>query len=354
MRLLQEKNAFSMGMAALAMRLFYAANIDHPELMNAGWIPVTVACLLMLPLLFGLEVIEKDKNLPPAQALSALIGNPALRVYAGILCLFSLAETASVLQMLAGSAQHVALEGFPMWVLIGVSALVALVASRKGSQATGGACRVAGRTALYLLLIVLPIQLRFFNPNWLAPILGPGVRTLGESVFSFAGMIGALLPLWLMREKRPSGFARSLPATLLTAGALAVAFLLLEGMLSPSVPARPDLRLSQLDRLLANGRMSATLQFPMVLIWYLGLIILLAFTASSACAMLLTAIPRLGSWPAAALIAVVSTGLAMLSLPPRLSLDPISVIRLIATGIPALAFVLMACIQKRRRPAHAS
>lgn len=259
---------------AITARLASGVIIDMPGLLNAGWIAILFGGILSVPPLFAIvQCRQANVRLPRSSAF--------------ILLPLFLFDSATVADLLANSAGYMALNStFPAYLLLPLF-LLCLACLRLNGNDIGTSASFWNRILPWIALIVVIIQFRDYEPLWLTPLLGPGIREITHEAFRIAGWITLYSALFLMTESdRPED--ASLPlrtvfaATLFSAG-VCVIF----SMMTPTIASSALFKRSfRLEALLANGRTSLALQIPSITLWYIGLFFALLLDAF-ACAMLL-------------------------------------------------------------------
>ena len=299
--------ARAMAFAAVTTRLLMGMFLDLPWLYNAAWLSALGAVLLCLPL--GLLFDRLLRACPcagVAEALEERAGRAVARPVFALLCLICVYETAATARVLSNTVRHVALAEASAISLLLPLLLAAMACACLNGQAVGGAARIWLRLMPVLLAIVLLLQFGSLRPAWLTPVLGPGTEVLAYGAASGSGWLSLSSVIWLCARPEEKAAKRpSLLGTLLAIGVFSAAILALLAMMAPP-SVRADLtRTYQLDKLLANGRVSQTAQLPLILLWYNGLLFNVAADLFLAARLLQLAAPRLDGR-----LAVLLTGLA--------------------------------------------
>ena len=105
MNRLSYRSAATLGIVCLGVRAFFAAYIDSPELLGAGWLGVLAGGAFSLPTLAALYAIARlYPHAEPEEALAACMGPAAAKIALALLALNMLYETAAVARMLMASS----------------------------------------------------------------------------------------------------------------------------------------------------------------------------------------------------------------------------------------------------------
>ena len=300
--------------AAVTTRLLMGIFLDLPWLYNAGWIAALGAILLCVPLgLLADRAARACRGGGIAEALEKRGGRAVARPVFALLNLVCIYETAVTSRVLSNTVRHVALAEASAISLLLPLLLAAMLCACLGGQAIGGAARIWVRVMPVLMLIVLLLQFRNFRPAWLTPLLGPGANVLVSGTVSASGWLSMAALPWLCADREENGAKqRGALSTLVTIGIFSAAVLALLAMMAPP-SVRTDLtRTYQLDKLLANGRVTQTAQFPLILLWYNGLLFNVTADLFFAAKLLQLTFPRLDGRLAVLLSGVVSGAVAML------------------------------------------
>lgn len=249
---------------AVTARVVYGVLIDMPQLFNAGWLCVLVGGALALPIWFAVSQIRKhDINRTSISFRAVCAVFFLLCVYdAGILAT-SVSESASYMALNSTASIYLTL---PLLLLC-------LFCLRFNGNALGSSAGVWNRILPCILVIIILLQLGDYKPEWLTPVLGPGVKELFKSAVKVAGWFTLPVPLLLLtdsdeRNPKKASLAYSLCLSAATAALICIAF----SMMVPAIPEEKlFVRSFRLETLLSNGRSGLAMQFPAIAIWYLGL-----------------------------------------------------------------------------------
>lgn len=349
--------ALTLGFVAMTTRMFFEAAIDGARYQHAGWIAILAGCALNLPIALLLDALDaRDNDISSMNKLERAVPLPLLRVFCAIVCLFSLYEAAACTRTLSGSAEYTVLAKMRInWLLVFTS-LIATASCLSGGAAVCGAARIWLYMFFPLVLIVIVVQMGFYNVHWLTPIFGPGVKILARGSINFASIGTYLIPMWLCiradhpdgEKKRPHSIVKLLGLVALAACALSILFY----MLSPTMPSAPNQRTFGHDRLLNNGRVAISLQFPLVIIWHFCLITQLAANIVGCSQMLKFTIPKIKEWICVLIVGALSMVLTLVGMAEQEYFDLVYALRYpLVTAIMA-AFAVVVLV-KRRKKAHA-
>ena len=316
---ISDSAAASLSLLAITARVFGGAAVDMPELHNAGWLAALLGGLLSLPLAWAAGQLRARCPVSPFDALSERC-RPLLHAIAGLLAVIALWDAATVARTIASSASYVALNSLPMFFLLLPQLLICLWCLSLNGDPIGFAAGIWLRILPLMMMIVVLLQFSAFKPSWLTPLLGPGLPDLLDGALRISGWLSMLTGLFLIAERDPEGDdKRFRPVKALAlCVAIAAALLLLRGMMTPPLFKGKETSIFfQLDTLLSNGRAPLSLQLPMIILWFIGLLFLLLFDAFLCAAMLQRAIPILGKRICTAATLAGICGLALSGLPSR-------------------------------------
>lgn len=289
---ISESAATALAIIGLTTKVFSGLILDFPTLYNSRWICAFIGGLLMLPSAFIIDRIRYGcASSPFIEAYTRY------RVPASILITVLSAFDAAVTAVAIGtSASYIAVDNVTTFYLLLPQYALCVWSLAFNGNAIGNAGRLLGRLLLGIIIITAVLSLPKYRPNWLTPLLGPGVPTLAIGSLRCAGWYSLLIPLFLLAETESGTTAKRHAAlySLLSATVLSTAILLLVAMLSPALlTGDMETRFSVLDSLLSNGRLSLGAQLPMIVLWLVGLFFLLLLDAWTCAAMVQTAMPNL-------------------------------------------------------------
>ena len=270
---------------AAAARVFTGVTISL-SIHNGAWLAVLLGGLLALPGLLGLW------SAPSVHAFNA---GPVRIPAQAFFLLVTLLDCVHLLRCLTDSASYLALDQLPpVTLLLPLGAAILWCVFRNG-DAIGYSAEVWLRILPLFLLIVLVLQFRSLRPAWLFPLTEGGFKAL----FSAGLRVSAwqLIPAagYLLTEASEESDDRLSPLrTGITATAAAASLVVLWQMMVPRLLCPyAETRIGRLDVLLTNGRAPLYMQFPLILVWFVGLLQTLCFEAFTAAALLQRLLPGL-------------------------------------------------------------
>lgn len=342
------RGVYWLGLSALSTRLFCEAAIDGASIyQHAAWIPLLAGCILCLPLALLMDALDaRGPEIAPMARLQGAIPAIPLRIYCAVLCLLYLADAFINAQSLSASGEYTSLnKTYTFWPTF-FALLTAVIACLYGGRALCGAAHMLSLTTLLMLAFVVIAQSRSFQLYWLTPLLGPGLPVLSKSIFSFAALASGIVPLWLCRHAgRPDAEQPPAHAMLRLLGSIALlsaVLCILFFMLSPTLPSGPSDRFFANDRLLANGRMAISLQFPLAIVWHFALLNQLAFSLILCAQLLCFALPRLR--PSICVLLSGTAVLALLLIIHPYKQDVLGVLHTLHFMLVALPIIIFAAI----------
>ena len=301
MNRLSYRSAATLGIVCLGVRAFFAAYIDSPELLGAGWLGVLAGGAFSLPTLAALYAIARlYPHAEPEEALAACMGPAAAKIALALLALNMLYETAAVARMLMASSiyeEHRLTA--PFWAVLPALIAAALVAL-SGANGVGGTAGVLLRFAPLLIALILGVHLGDYQPMRLAPALGMGWPAILQGGGKVAGALAPIAALWLVQSSKQTGYARReqrakpwlMPAICGAAVLIAAIWAALALMLEANVFSIPQSRIFRLRLLLSNGSSPTYLQLPYVALWYGALLCAQGFSLFAAARLFQAAAPR--------------------------------------------------------------
>lgn len=291
---IREGAAASLGTAAVVARILYGVTIDLPWLYNSGWISVLLGGVLALPVaLAAAQLRAASAGKSPLSALNAR--RPVLaRLLAGMLMLTAAFDATMAVDAIADSAGYAALDSVAkIYLLLPQLALCAWGLTLNG-DAIGDSARICNRILLCIFVLFMLREIPDLCPEWLTPILGPGVPALLDGAVRVAGWLSLLAGLFLIAEpdvQHPANAIRPV-SVMAIGGAIGMGLVLLHGMMLPAlVRAEGFSRYFLLDTVLTNGRTTLALQLPKMIVWFGSLFFLMLSDSFLCAAMLQTVAP---------------------------------------------------------------
>lgn len=279
---------------AIIVRIFCGLMIDSANLYNSAWLCVPLGSIIAFPLLFALRQVLNSTS----DGVSLYSGNDShlKRPIIFILLFISWYDGSFALKGIANSASYIGFQGLsPIYLMIPAFIAGFLCICCNG-EAIGYGARIWSMIAPVFLVIIIAIQLPNYHLSWLTPVLGFGWSGIAEGSLKTAGWISSMSAAFLIAENDSQDrTAHSSPTKLLLyIAAISGLLIVTQLMMSPSLVFAPSRsRLYQLDTLLTNGRSVLSLQFPMIIIWFTGMLFLWAYNCFIASALLQRAFPRL-------------------------------------------------------------
>ncbi len=283
--------------AAMAAMSFTDLMVDSAIPHGAAWISALLGAMLSLPAALCYRRVggerEKASALPLEIALTAT----------------NLLGAAAALSDLARSAGYLTLDRTAPPALL-LPATLALIWCATHGEATGYSAMIWLRVFPALLLVVILLQLPYYRPAWLLPILGEGWAEILKGALRTAGLFSAIAGMSLLtdgREKRSS-----MVAACLAGAGIVAALIALRAMMTPAIrPGGRNSWLIRLDSLLTNGRAPLYLQMPMIVLWYAGLLHAMACQGLTAAAFLRRLFPAFNGWLCGVIVGAGSMVLAL-------------------------------------------
>lgn len=271
---------------AIIARIVSGVLVDMPELLNAGWLAILLGALLALPLALAVS-----------QTLNAAQDRPVFLPRFLYVLFFAIAvwDAASIASMIADSAGYMALNSTASIYLMIPQFILCLGCLLLNGDALGSSARIWSKLLPALLLIVLLVQSGNYQPQWLTPLLGPGISPILDGALRTAGWFS--LPTMLYLTSKPRIKGKSTPVHPIRTLAISAFFsTLIAAVFSMLTPAIWDQtlfsRTLRFDALLANGRSSLALQLPTIALWYPSLFYVLLFGVFTGALMLQNLLPK--------------------------------------------------------------
>lgn len=307
----RRNSAASMISAALAMRLFTGLTVDFPAARNAAWMCPLLGFVIFLPLLFSLRQCARIGSGSPWENMT---GSLPRAIGIGLQSLFALVlayDAAAVLRLTASSSNIIALGDDTVHLLVVPLGITIAISIILGGNALGDSARISLRLLPLLMVIVILVQLGEYRFGWLMPIFSSGFAAILRGSIYCAGCM-ALLSLSWMIAAPGRGKTSILRCFLLPAIGVSI-LLVMHSMSAPAMPQAQFTRAARIELVLSNGRMSLYPQFVLNILWYGGLLYLLAAESVSAAAFLRMIFPKLKTWLIASAVAAAVSAAAILN-----------------------------------------
>ena len=299
-----ERNLASVMMAVpLAARLFIGMSLESTQSGCASWMCPLIGLLISAPLLVCLRIVEKSaensvlceliESVPRAAAAAILL--PLVTI---LVC-----DCAGIVRLTANTANINALNSATTLFLVLPVAAVVGIMILLGANAAGRNARIWMVLLPIPLLVIVAVQLRAYEPAWLTPILGGGIRSLIRNGLECAGIISMftlIRAISIPDERERSVFLYAF-LTVCAASALLALFQML-------APVRTQVVLSRASRLkmiLSNGRVALILQIVMILVWYGSILHIISVEAATAAHIVEMLFPKLKVSVLAAFLALI-------------------------------------------------
>ena len=276
--------------AAAAARMFLSLAVGMPATHNGAWRSALLGGMLMLPLVLCFDGMRRV----------------SIALYA-VSLLGAVLDAAAITGAVTRSAGYLALTRVPTVTLALPVGLAALWCVCRNGDAIGRGAMAWARIFPALLLIVVALQAKRYRPEWLAPVLGDGWRSVIVGGIRSAGCVAPAASVLLVSE--PTENRREAPILLLCATGVAAILLALRLMMTPTMPLMGGW-LNRLDTLLTNGRAPLYLQLPMIAMWYAGLMHALACDCFAAASLMQRMLPRLDGRVCAAATMLIACALS--------------------------------------------
>ena len=283
--------------AGAAVRIFIDFALDGGAIHNGVWIASLLSALPAIPYLLCLDAVQYNRRVA-APLRIMLLSVTAL-------------DAAHVLSICARVAGNLALDYVPVQYVTLPLALAVLWCVWHNGDAVGYAAILWIKAFPVLLLLVVALQMRHYNPRWLFPLLGDGFREITRGATRASGWFIPATAIYFVAESSGDRKGRRpLITWLFFAPAVVALLLILRLMMAPTGVYGLTWE-ARLDALLTNGRAPLYLQLPMILAFFISTLHLLASECFAASALLQRFIPALGGRLCAAVVTVACTSLSL-------------------------------------------
>lgn len=283
---ISENAAGALATLAVVARIVSGVLIDMPELLNAGWLAILLGALLALPLMFA---VTRFRTAQENQS------TPLPRLLCPVFFIIAVWDAAAVASMIADSAGYLALDSTASIYLMIPQFVLCLGCLLLNGDALGASAVIWKKFLPVLLLIVILLQSDNYQPQWLTPLLGPGLPEILSGALRIAGWFSLPAGLFLIAKPDVQGHAGHLRPmkTLAFCAAFAALIAAVFSMILPSATDQNLFsRTFRFDALLANGRNGLALQLPTIALWYPGLFYALLFDVFTGAVMLQAFLPK--------------------------------------------------------------
>ena len=209
-------------------------------------------------------------------------------------------------------AAAVALLNFPLIALLLPAMIVVLLVALMGAGTMGSAAVVWSKIAFWLCAVLLAVLLWRLEPDWLAPLLGPGIGTLLRGSEYAAGYMAASMLSTFVMSGQAFRSRAGLAGSLMRAVVICAAAVILFSMVIPAMPQLVQTRMFRIGLLMDNGRTSLSLEIIYAFLMYGGMILAVGFDVMSASAFMRMALGKMPGWLCACVCSAAATAVALL------------------------------------------
>lgn len=299
-------SASSLALIAVTSRVFFGTVIDLPGLFCAGWLATLLGALIAFPMILLVSRLRLIQNVAPVESLSARPFGRVLRWILIPFAIYSAFDGAIVARGIAHSASYLSLNDSSMLELLAPILIMCVLCLLCNGNAIGSGARLWRWLIPWLLAIVVLLQARQFRFAWLAPVLGPGIEPVLTGAIRIAGWFCMPAMLGLLSESGKSVDPMHPMRMFFACALIAAALMILRALMLPSmVDGELNHYFFLMDTLLSNGRANISLQLPMAMLWFTGMLFSLLLDAYLTAAALQAALPKLSG----KLLAFFSVGL---------------------------------------------
>lgn len=291
------------------MRMTIELSIDLPNAANASWMCPLLGLALFSPFLFALHQASRLSNRSPWDNIRQSLPRHLRIMIEFYFSFLLMLDAASMVRLAASSYNVQALNHITVHLLIVPLGAVVAAAILWDADAVGNSARIAFRFLAALLILLLCIQLPEYKLSYLAPIFGSGASEILIGSIACAGNMALMALIWILAlpEENQRGLTCnaifSAICTALLMAALHAGY--------PSMPGKAFTRAARLELVLNNGRMSLGPQFLLNLLWYGGMMYLIAAESCASACWISKAVPGLLPRICAALEAILICGAAI-------------------------------------------
>ena len=262
---------------SITARGFLALTLEAPAgLHNGAWLSALIGAVSVLLWLLWLENVARGDSARHRRVIKLI--SPALLAV-------TLMDGGIVLSTLVRSTAYLALDRRQNIMQALPLCLAMFWCVSRNGDAVGYGAKLGAKLFPLLLLPVALLQVRYFRPGWLCPLLGNGLGGIFEGSIRMAGKVIPAASVLLLQEKEPKKAHRTVTFVTLGSAAVLCGLLLAYQMMMPTQKTSMDW-MSRLDALLTNGRGPLYLQLPKIAMWYFGLLHLFSVECFASAAML--------------------------------------------------------------------
>lgn len=237
---------------------------------SAAWLGVFLGCLIAFFWFLPLAALLKRFPGEDLVSIAENVTGPVIgKILSGVMVLYFFISTTLLLRQIAETVIGTALPMIPLTVIIITFTLVMLLPSVWGLES---AARVSALITPYLLaggIVLFLLQSGNMNPNYLAPLWGPGISKLMINGFFRSSILSELVFLGFLAPSLPklnpfkTGLILITVATVLLTGAMMVT----QMVFPPPVAAEHTYPFYEMARSIYFGRFYQRIEFLFILVW---------------------------------------------------------------------------------------
>lgn len=282
--------ASSLAVIAITARVFFGTVMDMPQLVCAGWLAVAVGAAIAFPMVLLACIVRAHAQKSPAERLAE---HPIRRLLI-VFAVYFAYDGAIVARGIAHSASYLSLNDASLIELLLPILLMCLFSLKCGGSAIGSAARFWRWFAPWLIGVIFLLQAPQFRFEWLTPVLGPGIDKLLSCSIRVAGWFTMLIPLCFLSDSAEQSDSMHPMRLYFICALLASGLMILRHLMLPAmIGSEFDRYFFLLDTLLSNGRANISLQLPIAIVWFFGMLFTLLADAFLSASLLKRAIPGL-------------------------------------------------------------
>lgn len=287
-------SASSLALIAVTSRVFFGTVIDLPGLFCAGWLATLLGALIAFPMILLVSRIRLVQKASPVAGFSERPAGRVLRWALLPFAVYSAFDGAIVARGIAHSASYLSLNDSSMLELLAPILIMCVVCLLCNGNAIGSGARLWRWFLPWLLAIVVLLQVKQFRFTWLAPVLGPGLEPVLTGAIRIASWFCMPALLGLVSEGGEKGDPMHPIRMFFACALISAALMVLRSLMLPSmVDGELNHYFFLMDTLLSNGRANISLQLPMAMLWFVGMLFGLLMDAYLTAAALQAALPKL-------------------------------------------------------------
>lgn len=305
--------AVSMLITAGIMRLFAGFSVEYCEAGNAAWLSAAAGLLLLVPFGLGIYYVSRTGN--DSAWSNILSGCPKwLGTAFSVICILLLSiDCASIMRLTAVTANITAQNDVPLNLLLIPLIIVLFFNGVFGSTAEGNSARIWLHILPLFILIIVAVQFKRYEPDWLNPILGNGLSRIADGGILSAGWMALLCLSWIIAL--PDRNKSNITVILAAVSAVSCILLAVSQMLVPTLTGTTLTETARIKLFLSNGRIALSIQLILLIVWYGNMLHLMSVEAVTASCFLRSIFPAVTGWVLSATEAVLAGILAIFVLP---------------------------------------